>query len=91
MGVDYEIQSLGVAELRTRMPEQTDTPKRISWLRVTPFNSWKLQNTMCATVASAAPMAADDIIILPRDAVQVSHSPREWLRTRLTRLGGLMR
>ena len=29
MGADHEIQSLGGAELRTRTPEQMDTPKTI--------------------------------------------------------------
>ena len=47
MGADHEIQSLGGAELRTRMPEQTDAPKTIDWLKVTPFDSWKHRDTMC--------------------------------------------
>ncbi len=79
MGADHEIRSLGGAEQRTRTPEPTDAPKRMDWLRVTPFDCWKLRNTMWATIASAAPTAADVIIFLPRDPVQASHSPRERL------------
>ena len=58
-----------------RRAEATEAPKRIDWLRFTPFDSWELRNTMCATVANAAPTAADEMIFLPKDTVQESRRP----------------
>ena len=77
----HEKRILVSAEMTTRMPKLTDTPKRMNWYEVTPFKSWTLRNKACAIPTSVAPTAVDNTILLPRHTVNASHSSRERLRS----------
>jgi len=77
----YEMRILVGAEMTTRMPKLTDTPKRMNCYKVTPFKSWTLRNKVCAIPTGAAPTAVDNTILLPRHIVNAFHSPRERLRS----------